>query len=144
MRLLTCSELVETVWPGIDIAEEFGQGMVKAIHFPTQGFAPRYKLLYIITPSTAASIQAEHRGRVPKINGALFFVTPVGSLTIPLLEDAVTVARPAQVVMDPDTLASDLRADIFPNIKQVMWGGDNEPPADWAERMFLELGTDNL
>src|ERR1700674_4071912 len=121
MRILTFSELVATIWPGIDLVEEFGQGMLKFVHFPTRLPAPRCDLLEIITPSTAASVQAEHKGAHWKWHTARFFVTPVGSLTNSLLEKVVNSARPSQVVMDPDTLAPDLRADCAANTKQAVW-----------------------
>src|SRR5579864_9559530 len=140
MRLLTFSQLTSTVWPGVDLAEEFGQGMLKFVHFATRMPAPRCGLLQIITPSTAASIQAEHRREhLEDMDHVLFFVTPVRSLTTPLLEEAVKAARPLQVVMDPDTLAADLKAECASNIKQTVWMDKSQPPEDWAQQIVSEL-----
>jgi hypothetical protein len=137
MRLLMFSELLSTVWPGVDLAEEFGQGMCKSVHFPTRGFAPHCDILQVLTPSTASSIQAECKS-APAPEGThneRFFVTPVGSLTIPLLEEIVKEARPAQVLIDPDTLAPDLKAVVTSNIGQALWMDDSEPPAGWAAQV---------
>ncbi|HLM80336.1 MAG TPA: hypothetical protein VK302_06855 [Terriglobales bacterium] len=141
MRILTFSELLATVWTGVNLAEEFGGGTLKMVHFPTHLRAPHCEVLQILTPSTASSIQAEFKGRAaPGWTHTLrLFVTPVGSLTIPLLEGAVKAARPSQVLMDPDTLAPDLRADCASNCKQAVWMDDSAPPADWAAQMFSEL-----
>jgi hypothetical protein len=139
MRILTFSELIATIWPGVDLVEEFGQGMLKFVHFPTRLPAPRCDLLEIITPSTAASVQAEHKDTDSKWHTARFFVTPVGSVTNSLLEKVVNSARPLQVVMDSDTLAPDLRADCGANTKQAIWMDEGEPPVDWAEQTFSEL-----
>ena len=137
MRILTFSELLSTVWPGIDMKEEFGQGMCKSVHFPTRGFAPHCAILQVLTPSTASSIQAEYKGAPApeEIHSERFFVTPVGSLTIPLLEEIVKAARPAQVLIDPDTLAPDLRAKVTANMGQAIWMDDSEPPAGWAAQV---------
>jgi hypothetical protein len=140
MRILTFSELVATVWPGVDLAEEFGGGLLKMVYFPTHLRATHCEVLQVLTPSTAASIQAEHKDHTPKgVHTARYFVTPVGSLSIPLLEGAVKAARPSQVVMDPDTLALDLRAEVTSNVKQIVWMGDGEPPADWESQLRSEV-----
>lgn len=140
MRLLTFSQLISTAWPGIDLAEEFGEGMCKGVHFYTRLPAPRCELLYITTPSTAASIQAETRRRRVGMDNVLFFVTPIRSLTKALLENAVNAAYPFQVVIDPDTLVPDLRLECFSNVKQAVWMDDSKPPEGWAGQMLSELG----
>lgn len=143
MRLLTFSELIATVWPDVDIAEEFGAGMLKAVHFSTGLSAPCCSVLQFLTPSTASSIRAEAgRENAPKWSHTLrFFATPVGSLTVPRLEEVVKLARPMQVLMDPDTLAPDLMAQCTSNLKQTVWMDDSEPPADLAEQIHSELGA---
>ena len=128
------------MWTGIDLAEEFGQGTLKFVHFPTRIPAPRCELLQIITPSTTASIQAEHRREhMEDMDNVLFFVTPVGSLTIPVLEEALKASHPLQVVMDPDTLEADLKAECASNLKQAVWMDESEPPTDWGAQIRAEL-----
>ncbi len=141
MKLLTFSQLTSTVWPGIDLAEEFGQGMLKGLHFCTRMPAPRCLLLQVTTPSTAASIQAEHqREHMEDMDNVLFFVTPVGSLSIPLLEKVVNAARPFQVALDPDTLASDLKAECASHLGPTLWMDDSAPPTGWEAQIRAELG----
>ena len=141
MRILTSSQLVTTTWPGIDLAEEFGGGLLKLIHFHTRLAAARCNLLQVLTPSTASSIQAICKRRTAMMadRSMRFFVTPLGTLTIPILEEAVRLSSPSQVLIDPDTLAPDLKVEVAANLKQAIWLDDSIPPADWNARINSEL-----
>lgn len=143
MRLLTFTELVTIVWPGVDIAEEFGEGLVKFFHFPTRHPSPRFNVLQIITPSTASALQAERKNNVPEWGkdpqAIRFFVTPARSLTRSMLYEVIASARPFQVLIDADVLAPDLKADVASHTTQMVWVDEGEPPADWAAQILSEL-----
>ncbi len=98
-------------------------------------------MLVVITPSTASAIQALDKSDTLRVSydDVRFFVTPVGSLTISLIDDAIKSARPSQVVMDADTLAPDLRADCAANLKGAVWMDSSEPPQGWEEQIRAEL-----
>jgi hypothetical protein len=119
MKILYFRELMGMTFPPVDMDEEFAQGKfaenrdevgnhTSAFMVEYRPYAPNRKVLFIMTPSTAAMTQVMCRDDVnvtPEYRNSMrFYVCPVATLTMETLKKLLKECNPSHLMVDPDVL----------------------------------------